>query len=102
MENLKKYSKFVNEWLDAPGSIDVPGEAMERRVNSRNYQTGNMTMPEVHDAMFEAADFYDFLDGHGKSEDFDKFLKEDKRSGSDITEHIKNKFKEKMIKKSKD
>jgi hypothetical protein len=101
MENLKKYSKFVNEWLDSPGSIDIPGEAMETRVNSRNYTPNNMTMPEVQDAMFEAAELYDFLDDHGKSEGFNKFIKEGDKSGSDITEHIKNQFKEKMAKKSK-
>jgi hypothetical protein len=98
MENIKKYSSYINEWLDSPGSVDIPGDAMEIRVNSRNYQAKNMTMPETHDAMFEAAEFYDFLDSHGKSEDFNKYIDSEKRSGSNITDHLKDKFKERMIK----
>jgi len=98
MENIKKYSNYINEWLDSPGSVDVPGSEMEVRVNSRNYQPKNTQMPETYDAMFEAAEFYDFLDSHGKSEDFNKYIDLEKRSGSDITDHLKDRFKEKMIK----
>jgi hypothetical protein len=101
MENLKKYSNYINEWLDSPGSVDVPGSEMEVRVNSRNYQPKYTQMPEIHDAMFEAAEFYDFLDSHGKSEDFNKYIESEKRSGSNITDHLKEKFKERMIKKNK-
>ena len=68
MKNLKKFHPFINEWLDSPGSIDVPGQATEVRVNSRNYTPNNPQMPEVLDAMYEASFFTDFLDDEGKSE----------------------------------
>jgi hypothetical protein len=76
MKNLKNISQFINEWLDSPGSIDVPGQNTEIRVNSRNYKTQNQQLPEVVDAMFEASYFHDFLDDEGKSENFNKFLDE--------------------------
>ncbi len=99
MKNLKKFEGFVNEWLDSPGSIDVPGKSYETKVNSRNYQSTDPMMPETIDAMYEAAYFHDFLDECGKSEEFNKFIGEDKKSGSDITEYLKTSFQEKNSKK---
>jgi hypothetical protein len=99
MKNLKNISQFINEWLDSPGSVDVPGQNTEIRVNSRNYQSPNQQLPEVVDAMFEASYFHDFLDGEGKSEQFNKFLDEGKKSGSEITSYIKDSFKDKASKK---
>jgi len=49
--------------------------------------------------MYEAAYFHDFLDECGKSEEFNKFIGEDKKSGSDITEYLKTSFQEKNSKK---
>jgi len=99
MKNLKNIHTFINEWLDSPGSIDVPGQNSEIRVNSRNYKTQNQQLPEVFDAMFEAAYFHDFLDEEGKSEKFNKFLAEGKKSGAQITGYIKDSFKDKASKK---
>ena len=53
MKNLKNISQFINEWLDSPGSVDVPGQNTEIRVNSRNYKTQNQQLPEVVDSMFD-------------------------------------------------
>ena len=99
MKNLKNISQFINEWLDSPGSVDVHGQNTEIRVNSRNYKTQNQQLPEVVDSMFEASYFHDFLDGEGKSEKFNKFLDEGKKSGSEITRYIKDSFKDKSSKK---
>lgn len=99
MKNLKNISQFINEWLDSPGSVDVPGQNTEIRVNSRNYKTQNQQLPEVVDSMFEASYFHDFLDSEGKSEKFNKFLDEGKKSGSEITRYIKDSFKDKSSKK---
>jgi len=99
MKNLKNISDFLNEWLDSPGSIDVPGQNSEIRVNSRNYKTQNQPLPEVVDAMFEASYFHDFLDEEGKSEKFNKFLDGGKKSGAQITNYIKDSFKERSSKK---
>lgn len=99
MKNLKNISEFLNEWLDSPGSIDVPGQNSEIRVNSRNYKTQNQPLPDVVDAMYEASYFHDFLDQEGKSESFNKFLDEGKKSGAQITNFIKDSFKEKSSKK---
>lgn len=96
----KNLTQFLNEWLDSPGSVEVPGQNLEVRVNSRNYTPVHQPMPEVVDAMYEATYFHDFLDKEGKSEEFNKFLKK-KRSGSEITSYIKDSFKEKASKKSK-
>ena len=41
MKNIKPFESFLNEWLDSPGSVDVPGQASEIRVNSRNYTPSN-------------------------------------------------------------
>ncbi len=102
MKNLKNFEIFLNEWLDSPGSIDVPGQATEVRVNSRNYTPNNPQMPEVLDAMYEAAFFNDFLDAEGKSETFKKFLVEEERSPIQITGYLKNSFLQKTgIKKDK-
>jgi hypothetical protein len=49
--------------------------------------------------MYESSYFHDFLDSTGKSEEFNKFLEEDKKSGSDITEYLKISFQEKNLKK---
>ena len=49
--------------------------------------------------MFEAAYFHDFLDNEGKSENFNKFLDEGKKSGAQITDYIKDSFKDKSSKK---
>jgi hypothetical protein len=56
-------------------------------------------MPQVYDAMYEAAYFHEFLDNEGKSENFNKFLEEGKKSGSEITRYIKDSFKEKSTQK---
>jgi hypothetical protein len=99
MKNLIKFRGFVNEWLDSPGSVDVPGEAYQIRANRRNYQSIDPTMPQIVDAMFEAAYFHDFLDEEGKSEKFNKFLSEKNKSGSDVAEYLKTSF---QIKNSKE
>jgi hypothetical protein len=97
---MKDFKQFLlTEWLDSPGSIDVPGQNTEIRVKSRNYNSTNPQLPEVVDSLFEANDVYDFLDEHGNSEDFNKFIKEKKRSGRQITDHIKEKLKLKKDKK---
>ena len=97
---IKKYQEFLKEWLDSPGSIDVPGQNTEIRVNSRNYKPENQPLPQVIDAMYEASYINEFLDNQGKSEEFNKFLEEDKRRGSDITEYLKENFKKETGKKS--
>jgi hypothetical protein len=56
-------------------------------------------MPETIDAMYEAAYFHDFLDEEGKSEEFNKFLGEKNKSGSDIVEYLKTSFQIKNSKK---
>lgn len=99
MKNLIKFEGFVNEWLDSPGSVDVPGEAYQTRVSRRNYQSADPTMPETIDAMYEATYFHDFLDEEGKSEKFNKFLGENNKSGSDVTEYLKTSFQIKNLKK---
>jgi hypothetical protein len=95
MKNLKNFDNFIFEWIDSPGSVDVPGQSTEVKVNSRNYTSANPQMPEVIDAMYEAAEVNMFLDKEGKSEAFNKFLKETERSGSDVTDYIKGAFREK-------
>lgn len=99
MKNLQKFQNFINEWLDSPGSIDVPANSYENRVKSRNYHSTDPAMPQVYDAMYEAAYFHEFLDNEGKSESFNKFLEEGKKSGSEITRYIKDSFKEKSTQK---
>lgn len=101
MKNLKKFQPFLNEWLDSPGSIDVPGQATEIRVSSRNYTPNYPQMPIVLDAMYEASFFNNFLDEEGKSESFSKFLKDERRSAKDITNYLKGSFQEKTGKKEK-
>jgi len=95
---IKKYDDFINEWLDSPNSIDVPGDAYDPKVNSRNYTPINQN-PQIEDAMFESSYFHDFLDNEGKSEEFNKFLDEDKRAGSEIADYLKDSFKHKTKKK---
>jgi hypothetical protein len=51
--------------------------------------------------MYESSYFCEFLDECGKSEHFDKFLKESKRSGVDIAGHIKENFLSKNTKNKK-
>jgi hypothetical protein len=98
MKNLKRFQIFINEWLDSPGSVDVPGQATEIRVNSRNYTPGAPQMPEVVDSMYEAAFFNEFLDEQGKSEEFGGFLKKKQRTSKDITEYLKESFSQKTSK----
>ena len=101
MKNLKKFHNFINEWIDSPGSVDVPANSYETRVRSRNYHSTDPTMPQAYDAFdaaYEASYFNDFLDEEGKSEEFNKFLTESKRSGSDVTNYIKESFKKKSTK----
>lgn len=96
---MKDFRQFIlTEWLDSPGSVDVPGQNTEIKVQSRNYNSTNPQLPEVVDGVFEASEIYDFLDEHGNSEDFNKFLKEKKRSGRQITDHLKDKLKNKKKK----
>jgi hypothetical protein len=92
MKNLKKFPEFLNEWLDSPGSIDVPGQNTEIRVNSRNYKPAHQPLPHIDDAMYEKSKIYDMLDEYGNSEDFNKFLGEKKRSGREVTDRIKDVF----------
>jgi hypothetical protein len=92
MKNLKKFPEFLNEWLDSPGSIDVPGQNTEIRVNSRNYKPAHQPLPHIEDAMYEKSKIYDMLDEYGNSEDFNKFLGEKKRSGREVTDRIKDVF----------
>lgn len=94
MENLKKFQDFLNEWIDSPGSVDVPGQDSEIRVNSRNYTPARQPLPYVEDAMYEKTQIYELLDKYGNSEDFNKFLGEKKRSGREITDRIKDIFGE--------
>ena len=90
MKNIKPFEFFLNEWLDSPGSVDVPGQASERRVNSRNYTPANDDqLPYVEDAMFEGSHVYGYLDNQGKSLEFNEFLKEKPRRGKDITDYLK-------------
>lgn len=90
MENIKSFSSFLNEWLDSPGSVDVPGQDTETRVNSRNYTpSNNDQLPYVEDAMFESSHVYGYLDNQGKSLEFDEFLKEKPRRGKEITDYLK-------------
>lgn len=99
MENIKNFRDCVNEWLDAPGSIDVPGNEYAPRVNSRNYTPAHQPLPEIVDPMFEASYFHQFLDDEGKSEEFNKFLADGKKSGAQVTSYIKDSFKEKAYRK---
>ena len=92
MKNLKKFPEFLNEWLDSPGSIDVPGQNTEIRVSSRNYKPAHQPLPHIEDAMYEKSKIYDMLDEYGNSEDFNKFLGEKKRSGREVTDRIKDVF----------
>lgn len=101
MKRIQSFENFLYEWLDSPGSIDVPGPDYEIRVNSRNYTPNNPQMPVVLDAMFEASFFHDFLDGAGKSEDFNEFLEKEKRSGKEITDFLKISFQEETQNKKK-
>jgi len=94
MKNLKKFQGFINEWIDSPGSVDVPGQDSEIRVNSRNYTPARQPLPYIEDAMYEKAKIYEILDEYGNSEDFNKFLDEKKRSGREVTDRIKDIFGE--------
>ena len=90
MKNIKPFESFLNEWLDSPGSVDVPEQSSETRVNSRNYTASNYNqLPYVEDAMFEGSHVYGYLDDQGKSLEFDEFLKEKPRRGKDITDYLK-------------
>jgi hypothetical protein len=95
---MKCFKDFLNEDF-FPGTVEVPGDAYLTQVNSRNYQAAHQPLPEIYDAMFEAGYFCDFLDECGKSESFNKFLSENKKSASAITDHIKASFMEKSSKK---
>jgi hypothetical protein len=95
MKNMKPFESFLNEWLDSPGSVDVPGQDSETRVNSRNYTPSNDNqLPYVEDAMFESSHVYEYLDSKGKSLEFDEFLKEKPRKGKDITDYLKEGLRE--------
>jgi hypothetical protein len=96
---LKTFKNFVNEWIDSPGSVDVPGQNTEIRVNSRNYTPANQPLPVVADAMFESSYFTEFLKDEGKSEIFNKFIKNEKRSGPQITEYLVDSFSKKIKEK---
>ena len=94
---MKCFNDFLKEDF-FPGTVEVPGDAYITQVNSRNYQAAHQPMPEVYDAMFEGSHFCRFLEECGKSETFNKFLSESKRSGSEITGHLKDSFLEKTQK----
>jgi hypothetical protein len=96
---LKTFENFISEWIDSSGSVDVPGQNTEVRVNSRNYTPINQPLPVVADAMFESSYFTGFLKDEGKSESFNKFLKNEKRSGAQITEYLVNSFSKKIKEK---
>ena len=90
MKNIKPFESFLNEWLDSPGSVDVPGQSTETRVNSRNYTASNDDqLPYIEDAMFEGSNVYGYLYDQGKSLEFNEFLKEKPRRGKDITDYLK-------------
>jgi hypothetical protein len=97
MKNIKSLTDFLNEDFD-PGTVQVPGDAYVTQVNSRNYQAAHQPLPQVLDPMYESSYFCEFLDECGKSENFDKFLKESKRSAVDIAGHIKENFLSKNTK----
>jgi hypothetical protein len=99
---IKNFKLFLREGIDSPGSVDVPGQDYEVKVNSRNYTPANQPLPVVVDAMFESSYFTEFLDQEGKSEDFNKFLGGKKRSGSQITNYLKDSFSLKKSKSNKD
>jgi len=99
MENLKKYGQFILEWIDSPGSVDVSGQDFETKVNSRNYTPARQPLPEVVDGMFEKSYFNKFLDDAGKSEEFNKFLKEGNKTGSEVTDYIKDSFENEISKR---
>jgi hypothetical protein len=88
---MKTFIQFINEDF-FPGTVEVPGDAYVTKVNSRNYQPSHQPLPEIYDAMFEGAYFCDFLDECGKSENFNEFIKENKKSPSDITNYLKEEF----------
>ena len=94
---MKCFSDFLKEDF-FPGTVEVPGDAYVTQVNSRNYQAAHQPMPEVYDAMFEGSFFCKFLEECGKSETFNKFLSESKRSGPEITGHLRDSFLEKTQK----
>jgi hypothetical protein len=96
---MKSFTQFLNEDF-FPGTVEVPGDAYITKVNSRNYQAAHQPLPEVYDAMFEGAYFCDFLDECGKSENFIKFVKENKKSPSHITGYLKDQFLENSKKKN--
>ena len=99
MKNIKPFGSVLNEWLDSPGSVDVPGQNTEIRVNSRNYTPSNQAqLPYVEDAMYEGSYVYEFLDNEGKSMEFDDFLKKKSRRGKEITDYLKENFKNKKKK----
>jgi hypothetical protein len=98
---IKKYTDFIKEGLDSPGSVDVPGQDYETRVNSRNYTPANQPLPIAVDSMFEANYFTSFLEEEGKSENFNNFIKEKKRSGSEITRFLRESFDTRIQGKNK-
>ncbi len=98
--SMKTFTQFLNEDF-YPGTVEVPGDAYVTQVNSRNYQPAHQPLPEVYDAMFEGAYFCDFLDECGKSEGFTKFIKEDKKGASDITNYLKEEFMHRSKSKKK-
>jgi len=101
MGKIKRLNDFLNEDSD-PGTVHVPGDAYVTQVNSRNYQAAHQPLPQVFDPMYESSYFCDFLDECGKSETFDKFLKESRRSATEITGHIKENFINKNSKGKKE
>ena len=89
-----KNIKYINEWLDAPGSIDAPGSTMEVKVNARNYQSVNQqTTPNIIDSVYEKSYFFDFLKEQGNSKEFNDLL-ESEKSGKRITDWLIYRFEE--------
>jgi hypothetical protein len=58
---LKKFPDFLNEY-SLPGSVGVPASVYAKGVNSVNYKSTNITMPEVIDPMYEDFDFGPFME----------------------------------------
>ena len=89
------YIKNINEWLDSPGSVEVPGQNAEIKVNSRNYVSMNQPFSYVEDTLLDISYFHQFLDEESDSENFNNFLRKKKRSTKEITRYLKKSLENK-------
>lgn len=58
---MKNFQNFLNEYSE-PGSVGVPASVYAKTVNSVNYRSTNVQLPEVIDPMYEDFDFGPFMD----------------------------------------